>query len=80
LIPRIFLVSVTLLQTKIFTLRRWAIKLMSETVNSTFDFIHNLETDNILLKQEIAQMQKTNHTLMMRIKELVEEVDKLKKS
>jgi len=53
---------------------------MSETVNSTFDFIHNLETDNILLKQEIAQMQKTNHTLMMRIKELVEEVDKLKKS
>ena len=32
-----------------------------------------------LFRKEIAEMQKTNHLLMMRIKEQAEEIDKLKK-
>ena len=32
-----------------------------------------------LFSKEIAEMQKTNHLLMMRIKEQAEEIDKLKK-
>lgn len=32
-----------------------------------------------LLRKDIAEMQKTNHLLMMRIKEQAEEIDKLKK-
>ena len=34
------------------------------------------ETD--MYRREIAEMQKTNHTLMMRIKEQAEEIEKLK--
>jgi len=32
-----------------------------------------------LFKRDIAEMQKTNHLLMMRVKEQAEEIDKLKK-
>ena len=32
-----------------------------------------------LFRREIAEMQKTNHLLMMRIKKQAEEIDKLKK-
>ena len=32
-----------------------------------------------LYRREIAEMQKTNHTLMMRVKEQAEQIEKLEK-